>query len=63
MVVHGQPLVYWDDGFREWRAVAQSTVFEPPRVYQKLHYLREWSFEQENKIFPGSVGTGSPAII
>jgi|APSaa5957512493_1039668.scaffolds.fasta_scaffold223820_1 hypothetical protein len=27
MLVHGRPLVYWDDGFRDWRAVAQSTVF------------------------------------
>ena len=27
MLVHGRPLVYWDDGFRGWRAVAQSTVF------------------------------------
>ena len=26
MLVHGRPLVYWDDGFRGWRAVAQSTV-------------------------------------
>ena len=36
---------------------------EPPRVYRRLHYLREWSYEQENEIFPGSAGTGSPAII
>ncbi len=27
MLVHGLPLVYWDDGFRGWRAVAQSTVW------------------------------------
>ena len=27
MLVHGLSLVYWDDGFRGWRAVAQSTVF------------------------------------
>ena len=27
MLVHGRPLVYWDDGFRGWRAVTQSTVF------------------------------------
>jgi len=39
------------------------TEDEPPRVYRRLHYLREWSYEQENEIFPGSAGTGSPAII
>ena len=27
MLVHGRPSVYWDDGFRGWRAVAQSTVW------------------------------------
>ena len=27
MLVHGRSLVYWDDGFRGWRAVAQSTVW------------------------------------
>ena len=27
MLVHDRPLVYWDDGRRSWRAVAQSTVF------------------------------------
>ena len=27
MLVHGRPLVYWDDGFRGWWAVAQSTVW------------------------------------
>ena len=27
MLVHGRPLVYWDDGLRGWRAVAQSTVW------------------------------------
>ena len=38
MLVHGLPLVYWDDGFRGWRAVAQSTVFSdgvvvPPPLF------------------------------
>ena len=27
MLVDGWPLVYWDDGFRGWRAPAQSTVW------------------------------------
>ena len=27
MLVHGRSLVYWDDGFRGWRAVTQSTVW------------------------------------
>ena len=27
MLVHDRPLVYRDDGFRGWRAVAQSTVW------------------------------------
>ena len=27
MLVHDRSLVYWDDGFRGWRAVAQSTVW------------------------------------
>ena len=31
MLVHGWPWVYWDDSFRGWRAVAQSTVW-PDRV-------------------------------
>ena len=38
MLVHGRPLVYWDDGFRGWRAVAQSTVWSdgvvvPPPLF------------------------------
>ena len=36
MLVRDRPFVYWDDGFRGWRAVAQSTgwsdgvVVSPP---------------------------------
>jgi len=26
MLVHGLPLVYWDDGFRGWRALLQGLV-------------------------------------
>ena len=32
-------------------------VIEPPRVYRRLHFLRGWSYEQVNEIFPGSAGT------
>ena len=36
--MHDWPLVYWDDGFRGWRAVAQSTVWSdgvvvPPPLF------------------------------
>ena len=32
-------------------------ILEPPRVYRRLHFLRGWSYEQVNEIFPGSAGT------
>ena len=36
---------------------------ESPRVYRRLHYLREWSYEQVNEIFPGSAGKSGTAAI
>ena len=38
MLVHGLPWVYWYDGFRSWRTVAQSTVWSdgvvvPPPLF------------------------------
>ena len=39
------------------------TLDEPPRVYRRLHYLREWSYEQEHEIFPASAGKSGTAAI
>ena len=46
MLVHDWPLVYWDDGVRGWRAVAQSTVWSdgvvmiPPLFDDDLRLLQ-----------------------
>jgi Histidine kinase-, DNA gyrase B-, and HSP90-like ATPase len=32
----------------------RAALIEPPRVYRRLHFLRGWSNEQVNEIFPGS---------
>ena len=39
---------------------AAYTHDESPRVYRRLHFLRGWSYEQANQIFPGVPGTGCP---
>jgi hypothetical protein len=36
---------------------------EPPRLSRRLHFLRGWSYEQENEIFPGNTGAGGTAGI
>ena len=33
--------------------------FESPQVFRRLHFLRGWSNEQIQKIFPGNPGTCS----
>ena len=59
--------IYYDGSYFDqnstWHQEDLNWKAEPPRVYRRLHYLRQWSYKQENEIFPGSAATGSPAII
>ena len=38
----------------EWRYMVSKTKTESPRELKRLHYLREWSHEQDEQILPGS---------
>lgn len=33
-------------------------LYEPPRISRKLHFLKRWSYEYVNTLFPGSSETG-----
>ena len=56
MLVHGLPLVYWDDGSRGWWAVAQSTshllddklddIDKTPRIGRQVILLLKPKFSQ-----------------
>ena len=48
----------WEDRIELLRIVLNKLTFESPRLSRRLHFLRGWSHEQANEIFPGSPGTG-----
>jgi len=45
------PLLLFNGGERRWLWLLLYTL-ESPRVLRRLHFLREWSHEQEQQVFP-----------
>ena len=43
---------------RDAVSLARLLRAESPRVYRRLHFLRGWSYEQDDEVLPGDTGTG-----
>jgi hypothetical protein len=52
MLVHGRPWVYWDDGFRGWWTVAQSTVWSHRVVASPPLFDYDWCLFEGAEDFP-----------
>ena len=59
--IYDQKLVNKLNGIGRPAFIELVTYFEPPRVLRRLQILREWSHEQNKKIFPRSKRTSSPS--